>query len=166
MRHKFLVLSICILAAITTISLFYIKYGKDKKKNSLPELMLLDSNKKLLNSSTLQNYKGYCIVLFNTDCEICQAEAEIISTAKNIYKDYCFILLSPEPDSILTVFSLKHKLESGNVFVLSIPLDSIIQKFDGKSAPFVFIYNENKELIYKENTTQLGIFKKYWEVGY
>jgi thiol-disulfide isomerase/thioredoxin len=162
MRHKFLIPAICILAILTLFSLFSIKYSKANHKIYLPVFSFLDSDKKLLNSNSLLNYKGYCIVLFNTDCEICQAEAEIISKAKNMFKDNCFILLSPEPDSTINAFISIHKLKSSNVFVLSVPLDSIMQKFDGRSAPYVFIYNKNKELIHKENTSHLGIFKKFW----
>ena len=84
MWRKFLVLSICSVSIITIFSLLYLKYGKAKKETYLPEFKFIDINKKWLNSGSLQNYKGYCIVLFNTDCEICQAEEEIISRAKNI----------------------------------------------------------------------------------
>ena len=165
MWRKFLVLSICSVSIITIFSLLYLKYGKANKETYLPEFKFIDINKKWLNSGSLQNYKGYCIVLFNTDCEICQAEEEIISRAKNIYKENCFILLSPEPDSIIDAFISKHKLKSDNVFILSAPLDVIMQTFDGKSAPFVFIYNKDKKLIYKANTSPLDVFMKCWDAG-
>lgn len=163
MWRKFLFLSICILALITIFSLFYIKNSRAREKSYLPELSFSDSNGNSINSTTMQNYKGYCIVLFNSDCEICQAEAEIISLAKNIYKENCFILLSPEPNSTINLFVLKHKLKSDNVYVGSELSDTIFQKFDGESAPFVFIYKDNRELVYKESTAQLNTFKKYWK---
>jgi len=162
MLRKIILFSIGILIVITTITLFYKNSTSDNTKVYLPELKVKDFLGKEINTKSLQHFKGYCVVLFNSECDICDAEAEILSLAKDLYKDNCFIFYSPEPDSIINLFIVKHKLKGNNVFIISALFDSIIQQFDGKSAPYVFIYNENKELVYHKSTAQLITFKKYW----
>ncbi|PRZ19598.1 AhpC/TSA family protein [Flavobacterium granuli] len=102
------------------------------------------SNKNLkTNSPTL-------FVYFNSECEFCNEEAQMIEENKEKFNAIQVIFISFEQTEKIKFFAQKHKLlNHDNINFVSDTKVTFATNFDVKSLPCLVLYDKNQQLIEK-----------------
>ncbi len=89
-------------------------------------------------------------VYFNSECEFCNEEAQMIQTHIAQLSAFQLVFISFEKPSLIKAFAAKHQLNSyDNVTFLSDSKVSFAAIFDIKSLPCLVLYDRNQKLIEK-----------------
>jgi thiol-disulfide isomerase/thioredoxin len=92
--------------------------------------------------------KPTVIFFFNTDCEHCQAEAELVNREITQFAEVELYFLSLEPIDTIKTFAERYKLVGfKNLHIGKIDAVTATEKFGIRSFPTVFIYAANGELL-------------------
>ena len=159
MRKK----KILILIFITIISLLsYLSYNiitKAKQKSEIAkqiqtipefELQTLDSIHFI--NANLEPNLNTIFIYFNSECDFCQHEAKSISDNLNQFKTVQFIFVSTQDIATIKQFSEEYKLyNKPNITFLYDNSSHFATQFNAQSIPYILIYNQNNELIKKQN---------------
>jgi thiol-disulfide isomerase/thioredoxin len=102
---------------------------------------------------TYQNLKNdtpTLFVYFNTECEYCNEEAEMIKENADKFKKVQLIFISFEKPDLIKTFATKHQLSHyDNILFLYDNKVSFATTFDVKSLPYLVLYDKNQKLIEK-----------------
>jgi len=132
-------------------------YSKIKHKKEVAE------NIKTIPKFEFQNIKGgnftndnlkkdtpTLFVYFNTECEFCNEETQMIKGNIEKFKAFQLVFISFEKPDLIKTFATKYKLTTyDNVTFLSDTKVSFATTFDVKSMPCLVLYDKNKKLIEK-----------------
>jgi len=154
---------ILILIVITIVSILsYLGYNiitKAKEKNeiakqiqTIPKFKLKTLDSIPFTNSNLKPNLNTIFIYFNSECDFCQHEAKSISQNLNKFKTVQFIFVSTEAINTIKQFSEKHKLNNQpNITFLYDKAFHFTNLFNAQSIPYILIYNQNNELIKKQN---------------
>jgi peroxiredoxin len=150
-----------IIIPILFISLFgyfgFQIYSKIQHKKEVAE------NIKVIPKFEYQNIKGGAFtnknlkkdtptlfIYFNTECEFCNEEAQMIKENIEKFKDFQLVFISFEKSDLIKAFATKYKLNNYvNITFLSDTKVSFSTTFDVKSLPCLVLYDKNQRLIEK-----------------
>lgn len=150
-----------IIIPILFISLFgyfgFQIYSKIKHKKEVAE------NIKVIPKFEYQNIKGgtfrnenikkdtsTLFIYFNTECEFCIEEAQMIKENIAKFNDFQLVFISFEKVELINTFATKYKLNTyANITFLSDTKVSFSTTFDVKSLPCLVLYDKNQRLIEK-----------------
>ena len=132
-------------------------YSKIKHKKEIAE------NIKTIPSFEYQNIKGGAytnknlkkdtptlFIYFNTECEFCNEEAQMINENIEKFKDFQLIFISFEKSNLIKAFATKYQLNNyANITFLSDTKVSFSTTFDVKSLPCLVLYDKDQRLIEK-----------------
>lgn len=89
-------------------------------------------------------------IYFNSECEYCNEEAQMIQKNIMLLKKFELLFVSFEKPALIKAFATKHELNTyDNVTFLSDTKASFATTFDVKSLPCLVLYDKNKNLIGK-----------------
>ena len=89
-------------------------------------------------------------IYFNTECEFCNEEAQMIQGNIENFKSIQLIFISFEKIETIKVFAKKYKLDTyANINFLSDTKITFATTFDVKSLPCLVLYDKNQKLIEK-----------------
>jgi hypothetical protein len=152
-KEIFIVFSFCI---ISIVIIGYFAYDKVTKQsvrfnsvssNNLSAITLYDStSEKVFLKESLG--KSLILILFNSSCDICHAEATQIKNKLGLLKTARLIFVSIEPSKDIEKFSLSTKLKNeDNVFFYRIDPEMVSNLFGSAGVPQINIYDSNYALI-------------------
>lgn len=132
-------------------------YSKIKHKKEVAE------NIKVIPKFEYQNIKGgtfrnenlkketpTLFIYFNTECEFCNEETQMISENIEKFNDFQLVFISFEKPELIRLFATKYKLNTyANINFLSDTKVSFASTFDVKSLPCLVLYDKNLRLIEK-----------------
>lgn len=89
-------------------------------------------------------------IYFNTECEFCNEEAQMIDENIEKFKDIQLVFISFEKPELITAFAERHHLDHyDTINFLSDTTISFATTFDVKSLPSLVLYDKNQQLIEK-----------------
>lgn len=89
-------------------------------------------------------------VYFNSECDFCNEEAQMIKENIDKLKDVQIVFVSFQPQEEITAFATKHQLNNyGNISFLCDSKATFATTFDVKSLPCLVLYDKDKNLIEK-----------------
>ena len=89
-------------------------------------------------------------IYFNTECEFCIEEAQMIKENIAKFNDFQLVFISFEKSDLIKAFATKYKLNNYvNITFLSDTKVSFSTTFDVKSLPCIVLYDKNQRLIEK-----------------
>ena len=129
-----------------------IQYKNEVTQNikTIPNFEYQNTKGGLFTNKNLKSNTPTVFVYFNTECEFCNEEAQMIQD--NIIKfDNCqLVFISFEKPEAIISFSKFHKLNThDNVYLLCDSKASFATTFDVKSLPCLVLYDKNQQLIEK-----------------
>lgn len=154
------ILLIVIIAIISLIS--YLSYNvitKAKQKSEIakqiqtvPEFELQTLDNITFTNANLKPNLNTIFIYFNSECDFCQHEAKSINDNLNDFKNVQFIFVSTEDIATIKQFSKEHKLNNKpNITFLYDNSSHFATQFNAQSIPYILIYNQNNQLIKKQN---------------
>lgn len=129
-----------------------INYKKEVAQHirSIPAFSYLNVNGLSFTNKSLKVNTATLFIYFNSDCEFCNEEAQMIQ--ENIEKLTLIqvVFVSFEQAEKIKSFAKKHKLlNHGNIHFVSDIKVTFATSFDVKSLPCLVLYNKNQQLIGK-----------------
>lgn len=101
------------------------------------------------NESLVAN-KSTLFIYFNSECEFCNHEAEMVQQNIEKLKNVQLVFVSYEAKEKIKLFANQYQLlDHANIHFVCDTKASFATTFDVKSLPTVVIYNKNKELVEK-----------------
>jgi peroxiredoxin len=89
-------------------------------------------------------------IYFNSECEFCNEEAEMIKENLEKFSNFQLIFVSFEQPELINTFAVKHKLNHyDKISFLSDTKVSFAPTFDVKSLPCLVLYDKDQHLIEK-----------------
>lgn len=89
-------------------------------------------------------------IYFNSECEFCNEEAEMIKVNVENFRPFQLIFISIEKPELIKSFAVKHKLNHyDKIYFISDTQVSFAPTFDVKSLPCLVLYDKNQHLIEK-----------------
>lgn len=89
-------------------------------------------------------------IYFNSECEYCNEETQMIKENMEKLKDFQLVFISFEKSDLIKAFATKYQLTTyDNVHFLSDTKASFATTFDVKSLPYLVLYDKNQNLIEK-----------------
>ena len=129
-----------------------IQYKKEVAQNIkiIPNFEYQNTKGGLFTNKNLKSNTPTVFVYFNSDCEFCNEEAEMIQENIAQFANMQLIFVSFEKPEAIISFSKIHKLNThDNVYFLCDSKASFSITFDVKSLPCIVLYNKNQQLIEK-----------------
>ncbi len=156
MRKKGLII-VAILAVFTAIVCFLgykiiEKQGKNEEikaiKAKLPNFEFYHLDGKKFSSKTLNSNLSHLIIHFNTECEHCQAEAQLIHQNIKAFKNAQIVMVAPNPPKEISAFTKQYGIyQHPEIMVLWDKDDHFVDWFGSSPFPSVFIYNKEQHLV-------------------
>jgi thioredoxin-related protein len=88
------------------------------------------------------------LVLFQPDCDHCQAEAKQIKARLDAFKDYQLYFISSQPIEVINQFAKDYQLSGkNNVHFGWTSVESVLNNFGAISAPSIYIYTQEGKLV-------------------
>lgn len=89
-------------------------------------------------------------IYFNSECEYCNEEAQMIQESVNKFRQYQLVFISFEKPELIKTFAQKHNLLNyDNIHFVCDTKVSFATTFDVKSLPCLVLYDKNQQLIEK-----------------
>lgn len=129
----------------------------------MPRFIYETLNHESFTNDSLKPNKKTIFFYFNSECDFCNHEANMIKESKDQFKNVQMVFISFEKVEQIKKFAQKHKLNGYDniIFVSDFKL-SFATTFDVKSLPAVLIYNEQNILIQKlKGQTKPTMILKY-----
>ncbi|PBJ06637.1 peroxiredoxin [Flavobacterium sp. ACN6] len=149
----FLSLTVLILLSfLITKIIFRINQKNEVAKNIkiIPEFSFQDINGVLFKNRNLKENAATIFLYFNTECEFCNSETEIIQKNIEKFENIKLIFISIEqPEKIKNFAQHYQLLKYDNIHFLCDKQASFGTKFDVTALPTILIYNSQKQLIEK-----------------
>lgn len=129
-----------------------INHKKEVAENikQIPNFSYEKNNGTLFTNKDLKKEIPVIFVYFNTECEFCNEEANMIKENIDKFKNTQILFISFEDKAIINSFASQHKLlEYDNVYFLCDSKTSFASTFDVNSLPCLVLYDKNQQLIEK-----------------
>lgn len=117
---------------------------------SIPVFSYQNINGKNFTNQSLKKETAVIFIYFNTECDYCINEAQMIKKNITQFKDLQLVFVSFENLELIKKFAQKHQLTTyDNVYFLSDNKVSFSTTFDSPSIPSMILYNKKHQLIEK-----------------
>ena len=129
-----------------------IQYKKEVAQNikTIPDFEYQNTKGGLYSNNNLQPNTPTVFVYFNSDCEFCNEEAQMIQDNIQKFANCQLVFISFEKPEIIKDFANKYKLYNhDNIHFLLDSKATFATTFDLKSLPCLVLYNKNQQLIEK-----------------
>jgi peroxiredoxin len=129
-----------------------INYKKQVAKNikKMPAFSYLTLDNKIFRNENLEKGKPTLFIYFNSECDFCNHEAEMVQQNIEQLKDIQVVFISYEPVEKIKQFATKFNLlHHANISFLSDSKITFATTFDVKSMPCLVLYNKENNLIEK-----------------
>jgi thioredoxin-related protein len=88
------------------------------------------------------------LVLFQPDCDHCQAEAKQIKARLDAFRDYHLYFISSQPMEVINQFAKDYQLAGKeNVHFGWTSVENVLNNFGAISAPSIYIYTKEGRLV-------------------
>jgi peroxiredoxin len=127
-----------------------IKYKKEVAENikTIPTFNIQNIKEGRFTNDNLIKNTPTLFVYFNSECDFCHEEAEMIQQNIVKFSDFQLIFVSFEKPELIKSFAIKHKLYYyDKVNFLSDTNVSFANTFDVKSLPCLVLYDKDQHLI-------------------
>ena len=150
--------TILILTFVAALSFFAyqivtkINHKKEVAKNikTIPIFSYENTDSGSFTNKNLKYATPTLFVYFNSECEYCNEEAEMVKENIEKFQNIQVIFISFEQPELIKTFSAKHKLNThNNIHFLHDSKVTFATTFDVKSLPCLVLYDKNKKLIEK-----------------
>lgn len=129
-----------------------INYKKQVAENikQMPVFSYFDLEGNLFTKDNLPNNKPVLFVYYNSECDFCNHEAEMIQQNLEKLKDIHIVFISFEKTDKIKEFAQKYSLlQHDNINFISDSKATFATTFDVKSLPCLVLYNQDRNLIEK-----------------
>lgn len=100
--------------------------------------------------SSLQKDTPTLFIYFNSDCNYCNEEAQMIRESIDEFSSFQLVFVSFEQPKAIQAFAQKHQLlQYGNIHFVCDTKVTFATTFDVKSLPCLVLYDKNQQLIEK-----------------
>lgn len=146
------ILFICVLGYFGVQIYTKIQHKKEVAENikTIPKFEYQNINGGVFSNVNLKKNTPTLFVYFNSECEFCNEEAQMIKSNIEPLSAFQLVFISFEKPALIKRFAAKHQLNSyDNVTFLSDSKVSFATTFDVKSLPCLVLYDKNLKLIEK-----------------
>lgn len=143
---------ICILAFFAFQIITKINHKKEVAENIkiIPKFSYKDINGGFFTKQDLKINTPTLFLYFNSECEFCNEEAEMIKENVEKFQNFQLIFVSFEKPGLIQAFAAKHQLTFyDNIHFLCDNKVTFSTTFDVKSLPCLVLYDKNQKLIEK-----------------
>ncbi len=129
-----------------------INYKKQVAENikQIPTFSYVALDNKVFTKENLEKGKPTLFIYFNSECDFCNHEAEMVQQNLEKLKAIQVVFISYEPIEKIKQFATKFNLlHHANITFLSDSKISFATTFDVKSMPCLVLYDNNQKLIEK-----------------
>jgi len=143
---------ICILVFFSYKTVIKINYKKVAAQNikTIPEFSYKDINGLFFNNHNIKINTPTLFIYFDSGCEYCNEEAEMIKKNIEKFKNIQLIFVSFEQPALIKTFATKHHLISyQNIHFLYDNKITFAKTFDINSLPYLILYDKDQKLIAK-----------------
>jgi len=129
-----------------------IQHKKEVAENikTIPKFEYQNINGGIFSNTNLKKDTPTIFVYFNSECEFCNEEAQMIQANITQFASFQLVFVSFEKPALIKAFAAKHQLTTyDNVTFLSDSKVSFATTFDVKSLPCLVLYDKNQKLIEK-----------------
>jgi len=147
-----LVLFICVAFFLGYQITTKISHKKEVAKNIkiIPRFIYQNINGKVFTNDDLKKDIPVLFIYFNTECEYCNEEAQILTNNITKFKDIQIIFISSENINQIKKFAQQYKVNHyDNVHFLYDCKVSFASTFDVNSLPCLVLYDKDKKFIVK-----------------
>jgi peroxiredoxin len=129
-----------------------IKHKKEVAENikTIPKFSFQNINGGVFTDQNIIKNTPTVFIYFNSECEFCNEEAEMIKENIEKFSNFQLIFVSFEQPELIKTFAEKHQLINyDKINFLSDTKVSFAPTFDVKSLPCLVLYDKNRQLIEK-----------------
>ena len=141
-----------------------IQHKKEVAENikTIPKFEYKNIKGGVFSNANLKKDTPTLFVYFNSECEFCNEEAQMIQANIQQLSAFQLVFISFEKPALIKAFAAKHQLNSyDNVTFLSDSKASFATTFDVKSLPCLVLYDKNQKLIEKiKGQTKVDVLVK------
>ncbi len=146
------ILFVCALGYFGVQIFTKIQHKKEVAENikKIPKFDYQNIKGGIFSNANLKKDTPTLFVYFNSECEFCNEEAQMIRANIQEFKAFQLVFISFEKPDLIKAFAAKHQLDFyDNVTFLSDSKVSFATTFDVKSLPCLVLYDKNQKLIEK-----------------
>lgn len=146
------ILFICVLGFFGVQIFTKIQHKKEVAENikTIPKFEYQNIKGGVFSNANLKKDTPTLFVYFNSECEFCNEEAQMINANIQQLSAFQLVFISFEKPTLIKAFAAKHQLNSfNNVTFLSDSKVGFATTFDVKSLPCLVLYDKNQKLIEK-----------------
>lgn len=129
-----------------------INYRKEVLKNikTIPQFSYQNIKGGFFNNKNLKTKTTVILIYFNTECEYCNEEAQMIHENITKFKNVQIIFISFENTEQIKKFAQQHQLTNyDNIHFLHDSKNTFASTFDINSLPSLVLYDKNLNLVEK-----------------
>jgi peroxiredoxin len=129
-----------------------INHKKEVEENikTIPKFSFQNINGGVFTDQNIIKNTPTIFIYFNSECEFCNEEAEMIKENLEKFSNFQLIFVSFEQPELIKTFAEKHQLINyDKINFLSDTQVSFAPTFDVKSLPCLVLYDKNRQLIEK-----------------
>lgn len=145
-----------------------IQHKKEVAENikTIPKFEYQNIKGGVFSNANLKKDTPTLFVYFNSECEFCNEEAQMIQANIQQLSALQLVFISFEKPALIKAFAAKHQLNSyDNVTFLSDSKVNFSTTFDVKSLPCLVLYDKNQKLIEKiKGQTKVEMLVKKLEI--
>ena len=152
LKITFLILFLGLFAFMSYEISIKIKHKKAIAENikTIPEFQYLKLDGSVFSNKNLKEDTATIFFYFNSECEHCQAEAQMISENRVKFKPFQLVFISFETPDKIKNFAIQYKLIGyDSINFLCDSKVTFSTTFDIKSVPCLVLYDKNNHLIEK-----------------
>ena len=155
MKKKTVVVSILLLLALLAAGLVYLSASKiqhrqqaEVTRQTLPIISAWTTDSVLVRYEPIQPARSTVVMYFNSECSVCQYEAQAIYQDSAALQHANIVMLSSEPLAAIRTFAADYGLDRReNITLLGIDPVAVTRLFGAVSTPSVLIYNPQGRLV-------------------
>lgn len=143
---------ICILSIFVYKIVTKINHKKEVAENikTIPDFSYKNIKGGFFTNQNIKKHTPTLFIYFNSECEFCNEEAEMIKKDIAKFRNFQLIFVSFEKPEIIKTFSIKHGINSyDNIHFLHDSKVTFATTFDVKSLPCLVLYDKNQKLTEK-----------------
>ena len=145
-----LVLSLLAFMGYKVVSKINHKKQVAENIKKMPAFSYLNLENKIFTNENLEEGKPTLFIYFNSECDFCNHEAEMVQQNIEELKAIQVVFISYEPIEKIKQFATKFKLlNHANIYFLSDSKITFATTFDVKSMPCLVLYDKDNNLIEK-----------------
>ena len=145
-----LVLSLLAFIGYKVVSKINHKKQVAENIKQMPNFSYLTLENKVFTQENLVQNKPTLFIYFNSECDFCNHEAEMVQQNVTQLQDIQVVFISYEPIEKIKQFASKFKLlNHDNIYFLCDSKITFATTFDVKSMPCIVLYDKNNNLIEK-----------------